>query len=159
MNTITIPHLAQFTGGIPLLDLRFNGYNLSEVIELMERLGPEGRSYYLFPQLMLDFFYPILFSVGYSMAIFQMRATNKSLAFGGIISCLLGGIFDLLENYCTWSGLMNFPEIKSMIVKIGSIATTLKFGFSTLGLLVFFVLLASVLKPRLHCKSLKNKTL
>ena len=42
-------------------------YDGMEALSLLESLGPEGRSAYLFPQLVLDFVYPGLFAICFSL--------------------------------------------------------------------------------------------
>lgn len=158
MNTITIPHIQTFSGNLPILDLRFGGYSLDEVFDLLHMLRAEGRDYYLHRQLLLDFIYPVLFATGYSLAIHQLSVTApsylKKLKWPGILHCILGGGFDLIENTCTWIALREFPHLSSSLVNIGSLATQLKFLLSTLGLTIFFILLGSQLWSKLKLKSL-----
>ena len=93
---MSIPHLQKLSQGLPILDIRSGGYTLEEVQALYTALGSEGRSYYLFPQLFFDIFYPGLFAVTYTWIIIrllqQLSIQNKWLK--GLCyqhGCRLGG--------------------------------------------------------------------
>ncbi len=65
----TIPAVTAFAPEFPIFDLSPSGYSFSYASELLEELGKEGRNLYLYSQLPLDFIYPGLFSVTYSLLL------------------------------------------------------------------------------------------
>ncbi|GAB5561325.1 MAG: hypothetical protein SynsKO_29720 [Synoicihabitans sp.] len=80
----TIPHVQGFAPGVALFDLSPTGYSHEHAKFLLGSLGAEGRSVYLFPQLAMDFIYPGLFAISYSLKE-QKRGRSKK---GSILTVL-----------------------------------------------------------------------
>ena len=111
------------------LDIRSGGYTLEEVQALYTALGSEGRSYYLFPQLFFDIFYPGLFAVTYTWIIIrllqQLSIQNKWLK-GLCYLPLITSFFDYSENISIFITLKSYPELSPTLVQLGSVCTFLR---------------------------------
>ncbi len=67
MLLVTIPSVQSYAPNTALFDLSPSGYSHSQALSLLESLGHDGRSAYLFPQLAIDFIYPGLFAICFSL--------------------------------------------------------------------------------------------
>ena len=65
----TIPAVERFASGKALFDLSPTGYSYEYAISLLKALGHEGRNIYLNLQLPMDFIYPGLFAISYSLLL------------------------------------------------------------------------------------------
>ena len=65
------------TTGINLFDLSPTGYSFEYAIKLLDTLGSDGRELYLYRQLPLDFIYPGLFAVSFSLLLYWLLLTTK----------------------------------------------------------------------------------
>ncbi len=140
MLLYSIPSVSAFAPKIPLFDLSPAGYSFSYANELLTALGEEGRDLYLFTQLPLDFIYPGLFSVTYSLLLIWLfgktfKADSKVYYFA--LVPFMAGVFDYIENIFIIHMLNSFPDLQINIVKMASTFTILKSSFSML----FFILL------------------
>ncbi len=155
MIVVSIPHLQMLSQGLPILDMRPKGYTLNEVQALYTALGSEGRSYYLFPQLFLDAFYPVLFALAYTWIISrllqQLSAESKWLKILSYLP-LLTSFFDYSENLCTFIGLKSYDELSPMVVQFGSIFTMMKniFGMMTFSAVILLFIVWIIRKRRLY---------
>lgn len=144
MLLVTIPRVEEFAPDTALFDLSPAGYSFAEAVLLLDSLGPEGRDAYLFPQLALDFVYPGLFAVCYSLMltwVFAKRFPSGSRIFYLAILPVFAGLFDYVENLLIIRMIMKFPDISEGSAAAASIATVLKSAFST-G--TFFLLILGV---------------
>ena len=141
MIFMSIPHLQKLSQGLPILDIRAGGYTLEEVQALYTALGSEGRSYYLFPQLFFDIFYPGLFAVTYTWIIIrllqQLSIQNKWLK-GLCYLPLITSFFDYSENISIFITLKSYPELSPTLVQLGSVCTFLK---NISGMMTFSVII------------------
>ena len=69
MLSYSIPAVSAFAPELPIFDLSPLGYSFTYASELLKSLGAEGRNLYLSTQLPLDFIYPGLFSITYSLLL------------------------------------------------------------------------------------------
>ncbi len=69
MLSYSIPAVSAFAPDLPIFDLSPLGYSFTYANELLNSLGTEGRNLYLTTQLPLDFIYPGLFSITYSLLL------------------------------------------------------------------------------------------
>lgn len=69
MLTYSIPAVSAFAPELPIFDLSPLGYSFSYASELLNALGTEGRDLYLTTQLPLNFIYPGLFFLTYSLML------------------------------------------------------------------------------------------
>ncbi|GAA6135800.1 hypothetical protein NBRC116188_25900 [Oceaniserpentilla sp. 4NH20-0058] len=140
MLSYSIPAVTAYAPHLPIFDLSPTGYSFSYAYELLDTLGSEGRDLYLYTQLPLDFIYPGLFSITYSLLLvwlFGKTFKEKSKVYYFALVPFLAGIFDYAENVLIVNMIMSFPELQITTVKIASIFTLLKSSFT----LVFFMLL------------------
>lgn len=144
MLLITIPRIEAYAPDVALFDLSPTGYSHAEAMLLLDSLGPEGRDAYLFPQLALDFVYPGLFAVCYSLMltwVFAQRFRPESRIFYLAILPVFAGLFDYVENLLIIRMIMVFPDFSEGSAAAASIATVLKSAFTT-G--TFFLLILGV---------------
>ena len=140
MLLYTIPAVIAFAPDMMLFDLLPTGYTPEYAASLLAALGAEGRATYLTLQLPLDFLYPGLFAITYSLLLtwlFSKAAVADSKIFYFSLVPILTGLFDYIENGFIVLLLRSYPDISSSIVELASFFTLLKSGFST----VFFILL------------------
>lgn len=140
MLLYTIPRVESFAPGIALFDLSPTGYSTQHAISLLETLGETGRNVYLTQQLPVDFIYPGLFAISYSLLLIWLFA--KSFAVDSKIFYLalvpaLAGLFDYLENICIILMINSFPGLSPALVGTASTFSILKSIFT----IVFYLLL------------------
>ncbi len=161
--TISVPRLTEYAGGIPPLDMRALGFSTHDVSELFHALGPEGRTYYLTPQLLLDTFYPGLFAISYSLITLRFIALlNLDYLHLGRLSlnwkllafpALLGGLCDYIENLSTLALLQLYPRTPTSMVTIGSCANIVKNAFYVIAICIFLILGLALLVQKWRSKS------
>ena len=149
MLLLTIPGVMNFANGMKLLDMMPMGYSIEYVDSLLNALGPEGRSDYLYNQIPLDMIYPLLFGISYCLVLAYFLNKLNKLKTPFLYLCLLpiiAGAADYLENFGIIALLNNHPEISSLTVTITSsfsliksISTTLYF-ISLIGVLVLVLI-------------------
>ena len=141
MLLYTLPAVESFAPGKVLFDLAPTGYSYENAILLLEVLGPEGRSVYQNLQLPMDFIYPALFAVTYSLLltwVFSKGYASDSKIFYFAVIPFFGGLFDYLENICIIQMINSYPNVSHGLVNLSSTFTILKSGFTTI---VFILLL------------------
>lgn len=139
MLSVTIPRVQSYAPETALFDLSPAGYTHAQALTLLESLGRAGRETYLFPQLALDFVYPGLFAICYSLMLIwlyskRIRPDSKWLYLAVIP--ILGGLFDYIENILIIRMITSFPDVTEGLVSVASGATLLKSGFSTVSFLL-----------------------
>ena len=144
MLLYSIPAVTAFAPTLPLFDLSPAGYSFNHANELLKTLGDEGRNLYLSTQLPLDFLYPGLFSVTYSLLLVWLFGktinVNSKIYYFSLVP-FLAGIFDYAENIFIIKMINSFPDLQVTTVKIASIFTILKSSFT---MFFFILLIASV---------------
>jgi len=141
MLLYSIPAVISFAPDMILFDLSPTGYTPDYAASLLEALGPEGRAAYLTLQLPLDFLYPGLFAITYSLLLtwlFSKGAEPGSRIFYFSLVPMLAGLFDYIENVFIVVMLKSYPEVSLNIVELASLFTVLKSGFSTGFFILFF---------------------
>ena len=140
MLSYSIPAVMAFAPEIPIFDLSPLGYSFNYANELLDTLGAEGRKLYLSTQLPLDFIYPGLFSITYSLLLVWLFGktfnANSKIYYLALVP-FLAGIFDYVENVFIIKMINSFPDLQVNTVKIASTFSILKSSFTT----VFFILL------------------
>jgi len=152
----SIPAVTAFAHQLPIFDLSPFGYSFNYATELLDTLGVEGRNLYLFTQLPLDFIYPGLFSITYSLLLiwlFGKTFNENSKVYYLAFVPVLAGIFDYVENVFIIKMINSFPNLQIATVKVASIFTLLKSSFTML----FFVLLIVGFALLLKQKVLSNR--
>ncbi len=140
MLSYSIPAVTAFAPQLPIFDLSPFGYSFDYASELLDTLGVEGRNLYLSTQLPLDFIYPGLFSITYSLLLvwlFGKTFNENSKIYYLAFVPVLAGIFDYVENVFIIKMINSFPDLQITTVKVASLFTILKSSFT----MIFFVLL------------------
>ena len=104
MLLYSIPAVVSFAPGMMLFDLSPTGYTFEYAVARLEALGAEGRATYLTTQLPLDFIYPGLFAVTYSLLLtwlFRKGADHSSKIYYFSLVPIAAGLFDYIENVLT----------------------------------------------------------
>jgi len=136
----SIPAVSAFAPELPIFDLSPLGYSFNYANELLDTLGVEGRNLYLSIQLPLDFIYPGLFSITYSLLLvwlFGKTFDGYSKFYYFALVPFLAGIFDYVENVFIIKMISSFPDLQVTTVEVASTFTILKSSFTML----FFILL------------------
>lgn len=136
----SIPSVVSFAPELVLFDMSPTGYSYQNAMELLGVLGPEGRSVYLTMQLPLDFIYPGLFAISYSLLLVWLMLkslSHQSNMFYLAIVPILAGVCDYIENVFIIVMINSFPDLSSSIVETASLFTIMKSSITT----IFFVLL------------------
>jgi len=140
MILYTIPIISAYAPKLPIFDLSPSGYSYEYAKELLFALGSDGRNMYLNTQLPLDFIYPGLFSISYSLMLvwlFRKSFSEDSKIHYLFLVPFLAGFFDYLENVFIIKMISSYPDLQMSTVNTASFFTVLKSGFTVL----FFTLL------------------
>lgn len=140
MLLVTIPAVQVQAPQLPLFDMSPGGYSFEYAATLLDELGEIGRQTYLSQQLPLDFIYPGLFAISYTLFLFWLFGkgfAEESPIFYFAFVPILAGLFDYLENIGIILMLRSYPNLSAATVSFTSFCTVLKSGF-TIG---FYLLL------------------
>ncbi|BBB26132.1 hypothetical protein [Amphritea japonica] len=151
----SIPLVLSFSPDSILFDMSPAGYSYEQAVDLLQSLRAEGRNAYLSVQIPLDFVYPGMFAVSYTLLftwILKQYLPLGSTLFALSFIPLLAGAFDYLENLGIILMLNEYPDVSEIVVSISSGFTIAKSGFTT----IFFVLLIIALAVLIVRKVRKN---
>lgn len=149
----SIPAVSMFAPELPIFDLSPAGYSFAHADELLNTLGIEGRATYLSTQLPIDFIYPGLFSITYSLLLvwlFGKTFSIHSKIYYFALVPFLAGMFDYAENIFIIKMINSFPELQASTVKIASTLTILKSSFTTFFFILLVVGFALLVKQKLR---------
>ena len=155
MLLYSIPTVAAFAPELPIFDLSPLGYSFNYANELLDTLGSEGRNLYLSIQLPLDFIYPGLFSITYSVLLvwlFGKSFNENSKMFYFALVPFLAGVFDYVENIFIIKMINSFPDLQVNTVKVASTFSVLKSSFTTFFFILLIVGFALLFKKRFSKK-------
>lgn len=152
----TIPAVLDNAPDMKLFDMSPGGYSLEYAGELLTAIGEAGRQTYLALQLPVDFVYPGLFAVTYTLLLiwlFKKGFAQESSVFYLALVPAVAGLFDYLENIGIIMMLRSFPDISAATVAFASMSSVIK-SVSTVG---FYLLLlfgiAAFVKRRIRGRS------
>src|SRR5271170_1542808 len=74
---VTVPHLQFLAGGADPFDVRLMGYSYDDAQNYLVALGPDGRAYYLIPELVLDTFFPPLYAASSALALWWLTMPER----------------------------------------------------------------------------------
>ncbi len=116
--------------------MMFKGYDLAYATTFINEISNRGRNIYLFVQIPLDFLYPLLLSIFFSLFFYE-QTKSRDLAFLGFATM----IFDYMENIFIIL-ILTSTNLSSNIVGIASKATITKGIFYALnyGITVFLLI-------------------
>ena len=135
-----IPSVLEQAPEMKLFDMSPGGYSYEYASNLLDAIGPTGREIYLKRQLPIDFIYPGLFAVTYTLMLiwlFSKSVDRKSKIFVLVLVPAAAGLFDYIENIGIISMLITYPDLSPGWVQFTSIFSILK----SILTIVFYVLL------------------
>lgn len=121
--------------GGSLIDL-LPRYSYTEVMELMESYGEDGRRLYTWLSPSLDTIFPLIYVTFWAGLIFRLQQKLWFLAFLPITL----GIVDLCENAQIITMLIKYPDVPHSLVSSASLFTSIKHLLTKLTLLLALVL-------------------
>ena len=151
MLNYTLPVVKSFAQGKTLFDLSPTGYSYEYAVSLLEALGVEGRNVYLNLQLPMDFIYPGLFAISYSLLltwIFGKGYAVDSKIFYFTVIPFFAGFFDYLENIGIIQMIKSYPNVPHELVNVSSTVTILKSVFTTIFFILLFVGIIKIIKNK-----------
>jgi len=142
-----MPPIHAFSAGLPIFDLKSDGYDYEYAARFLEALGTEGRSAYLFPQITLDMFFPLayvpFFVLLSSLLLKKSRLAGTVLDYTLLIP-VFTGLADYGENISAAVLINSYPAVSESLVQCASVCTIVKsIGLvaSILLLLIYVVLM------------------
>jgi hypothetical protein len=145
---VTVPHLQYLAGGADPFDVRWMGYSYDDAQNYLVALGPEGRAYYLIPELALDTFFPPLYAASSALALWWLtipgRVIDGAMPIGWrwalVVLPVAELIFDWGENTAIATMLWTWSDLSPALVRAASLATQLKLVAATLTEISLIVL-------------------
>jgi hypothetical protein len=149
----TAPQLAERAGGLAIFDLMPMGYDESYARLLLDRLGEEGRGYYLTRQIPLDALFPALLAM-WMVALWgylanRLGLTAEWLRHVWLMPVLVAG-FDYAENVTVAALLLSYPDLEPDVVRLASGFTIAKSILSTVCFTALLVLGGLLVSRRLR---------
>ena len=150
---LSIPAVLEQASEMKLFDMSPSGYSYEYAMELLEVIGSEGREKYLMLQLPIDFIYPGLFAVTYTLMliwVFSKRFNADSKIFILALVPAAAGLFDYMENIGIVMMLKSYPNLSSGLVQFTSSFSILK-SIMTIAfyiLLIYGLLLLGIKRKR-----------
>ena len=131
---ITVPHLHVLAGGADLFDARWMGYSYDDAKKYLVALGPEGRAYYLNPELVLDTFFPPLYAASSALALWWLtmpgRVIDGAVPTGWRIALVAPAVAELIFDWGENAGIAvmiwTWSDPSPVLVRASSFATQLK---------------------------------
>lgn len=147
-----IPAVLEQAPGMKLFDMSPGGYSYEYATNLLEAIGAAGREKYLKRQLPMDFIYPGLFALTYTLMltwVFNKRFNRKSRISILVLIPAAAGLFDYLEIIGILSMLISYPVLSPGSVQWSSIFSILKSVMTIMSyVLLFFPLLLFGIKRK-----------
>jgi hypothetical protein len=130
-----LPEFLRYSDNVKNPD-QFFTYNFEYIVDLYQKLGEEGRKFYL-KMLGVDFFYTTISGVGYTLLLAALVKKEKWY----IMLPLFLTLSDVFENISQIILMNNFPKISASGVIISSTFSSIKMigGAISLLLILFFI--------------------
>jgi len=159
MLTYSLPAVAQYAPGLTLFDLSPGGYSYDQALILLSALGATGRDVYLKVQLPLDFIYPALFALTYSLlivwALQRYPYLSRKVRWLALLP-ILAGLFDYAENVGIIMMLTRFPELPEGLVRAASFFTVVKSACTTVYFIGLLLVLVFVLAKQIKSRGVQS---
>jgi hypothetical protein len=130
----------RFNGMTPL-DLQ-ESYTPRDVCAFMEKLGDSGRLFYAKMLLMLDFAFPLAYSLFWAAAVAffwgRLLPCNSKLMYISLFP-FAAGLADWLENILVLTMLFSYPKIVNIVATLANFMTNLKDLFMWVSLLLLLL--------------------
>jgi hypothetical protein len=139
-----------------ILDLRF-GYSMDDVKKYFNKLGYDGRNYYLNKFHFIDTFYPMMYCAFYliTLGYFVKKIISKKWKCLILLFPIIGIVCDYGENIFVNSFIKNITNIHNNNVLIANIFTKIKF-ISVYGSLLLIIILLVIIIIKKMGTSYKN---
>ena len=72
-----LAHLSRLAGGATPFDVRPLGYSYDQARAFLDAIGEQGRNYYASPELVLDMFYPPLYTASRGLALWWLTMPGR----------------------------------------------------------------------------------
>lgn len=149
-----IPSVLEQAPTMKLLDMSPTGYSYAYAKKLLDSIGPEGRQAYLTRQLPMDFIYPGLFALTYSLMLiwlFFKRFERQAKIYWLALLPIIAGAFDYSENIAIILMLQYYPVINPDLVQVSSLLTIVKSSASMASfLLLLYGIGALLIRKKIH---------
>lgn len=121
------------------LDLMFS-YSPEQAYKIIEAYGPEVRHDYVISALTLDVAYPLTYSFMFAIWLTLLLKTDNRMTCTIRMLPFAVLLFDLLENSGIVLMLINYPQRLEFAATATSIATSLKWVFASVVIILTLVL-------------------
>jgi hypothetical protein len=132
------------------------GYDESYARHLLDRLGEQGRRYYLTRQIPLDAIYPALLAI-WLIALWRYLAVKVGLTAGWVrlvwLVPILVAVFDYAENFTVAGLILSYPDLDPNLVRVASGLTIAKSVLSAVCFTAILGLGGLLAFRRLHSAS------
>jgi hypothetical protein len=127
-----------------ILDLRFS-YSMDDVKNYLDKLGYDGKNYYLNTFHFIDTFYPIIYCAFYliTLGYFAKNVLSKKLKYLILLFPIIGIVCDYGENIFINSFIKDIINIRETNVLMANIFTKIKF-ISAYGSLLLIIILLTI---------------
>jgi hypothetical protein len=136
-----------------ILDLRF-GYSINDIKNYLEKLGGDGKNYYLNEFHFIDMFYPIIYCAFYliTLGYFIKNIISNGLKYLILLLPIIGMICDYGENILINSFIKNVNNIHDDGVLLANIFTKIKFiaAYGSLILIIVLLIMFIIKKIKLY---------
>lgn len=152
----TIPAVLEAAPEMKLFDMSPGGYTIEYAEKLIDAIGADGRRVYLSLQLPIDFIYPGLFAVAYTLLLtwlFKKGFAQESPIFYLALVPAVAGFFDYLENVGIILMLRSFPDLTATTVIFSSICSVIKSLFTVAFFILLLISLAAVARRKFAARS------
>jgi hypothetical protein len=125
-----------------ILDLRFN-YSINDIKNYLDKLGEDGKNYYLNEFHFIDTFYPIIYCVFYliTLGYFVKNVISNRWKYLILVLPVIGIICDYGENILINLFIKNVNNIHYSSVLLANIFTKIKFISVYVSLVLIIILL------------------
>ena len=161
MLLVTIPRLMQYSKGLQILDMMPTGYNAQYIKALFESLGENGRKVYLFHQLPVDMFYPLLYGVSYCLIIAYLLKKLDKFNSAYFYLCLLplaAGLADYAENIVIIMMLNQYPDLSTISMSLSNYFTIIKSMTTSIYFVILIIMLIVMGVKKLNKRKLGFNT-
>lgn len=155
INLVAFPNFPKVFFGenlsfLTILDTQF-GFSSEFVTNLFLSLNENGRTAYKYSTIFVDFPYPIIYSITYSLIFIKIFEKNKIERFKNFALMPLGILFfDVLENLGIIHLINNFPNLNDKSIYLVSIFNQTKWLFALASLILLMVLMIITLRKKLN---------
>jgi hypothetical protein len=127
-----------------ILDLRFS-YSMDDVKNYLDKLGDDGKNYYLNKFHFIDTFYPIIYCAFYLITLryFLKNGLSKKWKYLILLFPIIGVVCDYGENIFINLFIKDIINIREANVLIANIFTKIKF-ISVYGSLLLIIILLAI---------------